>query len=395
MVELLAPAGSLNKLNVAFQYGADAVYLGGGTFSLRSSEFDYLSTSVGISHARSLGKRVYVAVNVIAHNRDLEPLKEYIQEIGKLRPDAFIVSDLGVFDLCKKYAPDIPIHVSTQANTTNWMSAKKWHTLGAERIILARELSIEEIHEIRQNVPENLQLEVFVHGAMCVAYSGRCLISNYLTNRDSNKGICAQPCRWEFEVREKGKDGGFLGVEESERGTFLFNSKDLCMIRHISALIGAGVQSLKIEGRNKSEYYLATVVKAYRREIDRLISGDDFDESVMEELEKVSHREYCAGLENDDSPQIYGTSSYIRTSEVMAVVLESDRPDYVLCEQRGKIIAGDKLEILQPMGDNITIKSAEIYGEKDFEKLESTSHPTMRFWLKTAEKVPSGSFVRR
>lgn len=395
MIELLAPAGSLNKLNVAFQYGADAVYLGGGAFSLRGSEFDLAGIAEGISVAHGLGKKVYVTANIVPHNRDLAELREYITEVGRLMPDAFIVSDLGVFDMCQRYAPNVPIHISTQANNTNWASAKKWHEMGAKRIILARELSIDEIREIRDNVPDGLELEVFVHGAMCVAYSGRCLISNYLTARDANMGVCAQPCRWEFEVREKGKDGGFMGVVESERGTFLFNSKDLNMIRQVEALIEAGVHTLKIEGRNKSEYYLATVVRAYRRELERLRRGEAFDAAWVEELEKVSHREYCEGIGSDGEPQIYGTSSYIRSSEVMALVLESEREGFLLCEQRGKIIAGDKLEIMPPNGANIIVNNAEIYGEKDFELLESTPHPTMRFWLRCDAKVEAGSFVRR
>ncbi|MDR1101097.1 MAG: U32 family peptidase [Clostridiales bacterium] len=398
MPELLAPAGNFSKLQTAFQYGADAVYFGNEDFSLRSSGFnDEDSLASGILHAHTLGKKAYITANIFAHNRDLNALTEYIKLAKEFSADAIIVSDLGVFELCQRHAPNIDIHISTQANCTNSFSAQKWHEMGAKRIIPARELSFDEIREIRQNTAPELELELFVHGAMCVAYSGRCLLSSYLAERDANKGECAQPCRWEFELLEA-KSGNHIQAFENRRGSFFFNSKDLCLIRRIADLAEIGVNSLKIEGRNKSEYYLATIVKAYRTEIDNFLSGQPLDPNSLDEVEKVSHREYCEGFAfGAQAGQVYSTSSYIRNCDVVAVILdcqERENGDFrLLAEQRNKINRGDALEILQPVGKNIAIDHAEIFDEEDAE-LASTPHAAMKYWLKCPIPAQVGSFVR-
>lgn len=353
--ELLAPAGDLTKLRYAIDYGADAVYLGASRFSLRtaSANFTVPELQEGLRYAHERGKKCYLACNVYPRDAELGALEELLQELRGCRPDAIILSDPGVLLLVRKHLGDIPIHISTQANTVNALSARFWYDQGASRIILARELSLREIATLRNSIPDALELEAFVHGAMCVSYSGRCLLSSYLTGRDANRGACAQPCRWEYTVMEQKRPGQYFPIEQNEHGTFLFNAKDLCMIDHIGDLIAAGITSLKMEGRVKTEYYVATVTAAYRRAIDRCCDTPGNcapDPALYEEVCKVSHRAYSTGFfYGDPGPegQIYTDSSYIRDYEVAAVVEGYDpESGRVTCRQKNRFCAGDQLELL-------------------------------------------------
>ena len=326
--ELLAPGGSLEKLKAAIDYGADAVYIGGEAFSLRvaAENFSLEDMKEGLKYAHDRGKKVYLTANIIAHNRDIPKFKEFIEEIRPLGFDAVLIADPGLFGIMREMAPEIPIHVSTQANNTNYMTAEMWHKLGAERVVLGREMSFKEIEEIQANVSPELELEAFIHGAMCVSYSGRCLLSNYMTGRNSNLGACAHPCRWNYSLVEEKRPGEYFDVFENERGTFIFNSKDLCTIEHIPELVESGIASLKIEGRVKTAFYVATVVGAYRREIDRYCEDPEnyvFNPAELEELCKVSHRPYTTGFyfgRPDSDAQVYETSSYIRDYELVGIV---------------------------------------------------------------------------
>ena len=314
--ELLAPGGSLEKLKAAIEYGADAVYIGGEAYSLRvaAENFTLDEMREGIEFAHSRGKKVYLTANILPHNSDIADFEEYVKEIRPLGFDAVLAADLGIFDILRKNAPELNIHISTQANNVNYRSARVWHEMGASRVVLAREMSLAEIGEIRAKTPPELELEAFVHGAMCISYSGRCLLSNYMTARDANLGACAHPCRWNYALVEQTRPGEYMPVFENERGSFIFNSKDLCMIEHIPELVKSGISSFKIEGRVKTSYYLATVVKAYREEIDRYFAAPDryvFDKAQLDELCKVSHRPYTKGFyfgKPDGKEQVYTDS---------------------------------------------------------------------------------------
>jgi len=335
--ELLAPAGSLAKLKYAIEYGADAVYIGGEEFSLRVAAKNFSTSEIkeGIEYAHARGKKVYITANIIPHNEDLKDFPDFVKEVDSLGADAIIVSDLGLFSIVKEVAPNLDIHISTQANNTNYMSAKMWYKLGAKRVILARDLSFKEIGEIRDNILPDQELECFVHGAMCVSYSGRCLLSNYLTHRDANKGACSHPCRWKYYLMEEKRPGEYMPVFENDRGTFLYNSKDLCMVKHIPDLIRAGINSFKIEGRVKNELYVATVVGAYRRAIDSFYEDPDnfvIEPDILQELEKVSHREYTTGFyynKPDENNQLYTSNTYIQDYTIAAVVLDYDPETHI------------------------------------------------------------------
>ena len=377
MLELLAPAGNLSKLKTAIKFGADAVYIGGEEFSLRTAadNFTYDEMREGIEFAHARGKKVYVAVNIVPRSDELERIREYAKKLYEMEADGVIVSDLGAFSVVKNAVPDLPIHISTQANNTNYESANMWHSMGAMRIVLARELSLGEIKTVRDNLPSECEIEVFVHGAMCVSYSGRCLLSNYLTNRDSNKGECAQPCRWKYYLMEEKRPGEFMPVFENDKGTFIFNSKDLCMIEHIKELDEAGVKSLKIEGRVKSEYYVSTVVKAYRKAIDDYYAGKEFDKKLFDEVLKVSHREYSKGFYFGNPEQIYTYGSYVRNYDIVGVVLSYDKETKTATiEQRNRFFKGDEVEFMPPVGDYISAKVTKITTE-DGEEVESAPHP--------------------
>ncbi len=351
MLELLAPAGNMEKLKVAFRYGADACYMAGKRYGLRafSGNFDEGELVEAVNYAHSLGKKIYITVNIVAHNTDFDDLAEYLQYLEKIGVDAVIVSDIGIVGFVKKYAPKLDLHISTQANITNKYTAKTFVDMGAKRLILARELSLKEIKEIREYIPDNVDIETFVHGAMCISYSGRCLLSNYLTGRDSNRGACVQACRFEYSICEKSRQGEHYEIQEDDRGTYILNSKDMCMINHLKDVINAGVISFKIEGRMKSAYYVATVVNAYRRAIDSIIKGEPFDESLLTELEKTSHRRYTTGFFYGEKDKEYLEDSMpIQTHEFMAIVKEDASNGYAVIEQRNRFMVGDTLEVLSP-----------------------------------------------
>lgn len=349
-IELLSPAGDIEKLKTAFYFGADAVYMAGKKFGLRafSSNFDENELKESIEYAHSLGKKCYITLNILAHNGDFNGLEEYVKYLDEIKADAVIVSDIGIMSVVKKVAPNLEIHVSTQANITNKYSAMEFVKYGAKRLVLARELSLKEIKEIRDYIPSDIVIETFVHGAMCISYSGRCLLSNYLTGRDSNRGACVQACRWEYCIREKNRDN-YLEIQEDNKGTYILNSKDLCMIEHIKELYEAGVTSFKIEGRMKSPYYVATVTNAYRRAIDDFYENKPFNNDLKLELEKASHRRYTTGFYfGSDDKECLETSTPIQSHEFLALVKEDSKDGYALIEQRNRFKVGDELEILSP-----------------------------------------------
>jgi putative protease len=352
MVELLAPAGNMAKLKTAVHFGADAVYLGGKQFSLRAFSDNFaqeeIKEALGFLHRQ--GKKGYVTVNIFSKNDDFEQIREYLQFLQNVGADAVIVSDPGVIALCREVAPALPVHLSTQANTLNKYSARFWADAGVKRIVLARELSLEEIRQIREFLGEGTELEVFVHGAMCISYSGRCLLSNYLNGRDSNRGECVQVCRWRFDIREHGAEGDWLTMEEDARGTYILNSKDLNLIRHLKELIDAGANSFKIEGRMKSEYYVAAVVNSYRRALDGALSGKPFDERLYDELKKAAHRNFTTGYLFGANEDTVNLKSSAPTSEYdfAAVVLGYDERRGIKAMQRNRFFAGDELEVLSP-----------------------------------------------
>ena len=388
--ELLAPVGDLEKLEVACRYGADAVYLGGLQYSLRAGakNFDNEQMVKSIKYAHNHGKKVYVAANIFAHNSDFEGMPEFLQILQELEVDGIIVSDAGVFSMVKKYAKGLSIHISTQANTTNYHAARFWHEMGAGRVILARELSLGEVREVYENMPAGFEVEVFVHGAMCVAYSGRCLLSQVLTGRSANKGACAQPCRWKYHLMEETRPGEYMPVSENEQGSYIYSAKDLCMIEHIPELVATGAASFKIEGRMKSPYYVATVVKAYREAID-----DYFDDPALyktripyylEEIKKCSHRAYSTGFyfkDGKEAHQMEEAGAYIRTYDFVGMVLEYDsNRKMALVEQRNKMLLGDEVEIFRAKGKTTALKLSCICDEKGL-SVTSAPHPQQRIWV--------------
>lgn len=401
--ELLAPAGNLEKLKMAVIYGADAVYLGGEEYGLRAyaDNFSAGDLKEGIAFAHARGRKVYLTMNIIPHDGDFMGMAEYIRQAGDIGVDAAIFSDPGVLDLLRLHAPDMELHLSTQANNTNWRSALFWHRQGVKRIILARELSIDEIREIRRNVPDELELEMFVHGAMCISYSGRCLLSNYMAGRDSNRGMCAHPCRWKYHLVEEKRPGEYFPVFENERGTYIFNSKDLCLIEHIPEIVESGISSLKIEGRMKSSYYVATVVKAYREALDAYITdpgGYGFDRRWLEEISKASHREYTTGFFHSrpvGKDQVYGSSSYIREYDFIGLVTDYDeRTGTATIEQRNRFAVGDELEVVPPKGSYHIHKVSEMRNE-DGENIEAAPHPQMTVYMKMDRPVEPFTMLRR
>ncbi len=403
-IELLSPAGSLENLKVAVLYGADAVYIGGSKFGLRAKAKNFTEEQMkeGIEFAHSHGVQVYVTCNVFAHHGDLNEFGEYLKSLEAAGIDAIIVADPGVFSLARKVVPNMEIHISTQANTTNYQTANFWHDLGAKRIVTARELSFEEIKGIRDNTPESLDIESFVHGAMCMAYSGRCLLSNFLTGRDANHGECAQPCRWEYNLVEKTRPGEYMPVEEDERGTYIFNSRDLCMIEYIPELVEAGVYSFKIEGRMKTPLYVATVTKAYREAIDTYLRDPQEYEArkayFLEEVSKASHREFTTGFYHHkptDKDQTYTHNSYVRNYDFSGVIKAYDaETGMVTVEQRRKFSVGDEVEILIPKGDFIPVKIEALYDENG-EAIESAPHPQQIVRFKVDREVPVPSILRK
>jgi len=402
-VELLAPAGNLEKLKMAVVYGADAVYMGGEEYGLRAyaDNFSPGDMEKGIEFAHARGSKVYLTMNIIPHNSDLDGMTDYIKTVQKLGVDAIILSDPGVYSIVKDICPEMDIHISTQANNTNWKSAAFWYEHGVRRVILARELSLDEIREIRQKVPEELELEVFVHGAMCISYSGRCLLSSYMAGRDSNRGQCAHPCRWKYFLMEEKRPGEYMPVYENERGTFIFNSKDLCMIEYLPQLLETGIGSLKIEGRMKSSYYVATVVKAYREAIDSYCGdpqGYRFNPAWLEEISKASHREYTTGFyinKPSGEDQIYNKSSYIREYDFVGLVTAYDKASGMsTVEQRNRMFTGDEIEVVRPRGDYFKQKITSMQNAEG-EYINVAPHPQMTVHMPLDEEVEEYAMLRR
>ncbi|WP_027623324.1 peptidase U32 family protein [Clostridium lundense] len=387
--EVLAPAGSLEKLKTAIIFGADAVYLGGSKLNLRAfaDNFSDEELKEGIEFAHDRGRKVYITLNVFPHNEDLKGLEEYLIKLYSLNVDAIIVSDPGIIMTAREVVPNLEIHLSTQANNVNWKSAIFWYNAGVKRIVLAREMSLEEIKEIREKLPQDCDIEAFVHGSMCMSYSGRCLLSNYMTGRDSNRGQCAQPCRYKYFLVEEKRPNQYFPVNEDEKGTYIFNSKDLCMIEHIPELVNAGINSFKIEGRMKSAYYVAAVVKSYREAVDSYFDNPEkyvFKKQWMNNLLRTSHRAYYTGFYfGDKDSQIYENSSYIRDFDIVGVVKGYNKESKeAIIEQRNKIFEGDTVEVLRPMGDNFEVKLNNLKDENG-NTIEATPVAQMIYTAKT------------
>ena len=402
-VELLAPAGDLEKLKFAFIYGADAVYIGGQTFGLRASakNFSFKEMKEGIEFAHERGGKVYVTLNIIPHNEDLNDLQVYLSELEKIKADAVIVSDPGTIAYIREHNPEMEIHLSTQANTTNYLTAGFWHSQGLPRVVLARELSFKEIKETIDKSPSSLEFEMFVHGAMCISYSGRCLLSNYLANRDANRGECAHPCRWKYQLVEEKRPGQYFPVVEDEKGTYFFNSKDLCLIGDLKEIIEAGVKSLKIEGRMKSLYYVANTVRAYREAIDKYYENPDeyaYSRKWLEELEKSSHRQFEKGFfseKPDGSAQIYKTSSYERSYDFIGVVKEyRAKTRLAEIEQRNKFVVGDRIEVMRPRFKAFTQTVTALY-DSEMNPVTEVPHPKQKLFMLMDQPVTAFDILRK
>lgn len=401
-IELLAPAGDFDKLKTAIHYGANAVYMAGPAFGLRkaSKNFSMEEIRKAVNYAHEHDVNIYITMNIIAHNEDFEGMKEYIEELISCNIDALIVADAGIFDLIREVNNEIPIHISTQASITNYRSANFWHKLGAKRIVFSREINIEDIKEIKKYIPD-LEIETFVHGAMCISYSGRCLLSNYLIGRDANKGDCAQSCRWNYQLVEKTREGEYFPIEEDERGTYIFNSKDLCMIDSVDKLIEAGVDSFKIEGRVKSQYYVATVVRAYRIAIDAYYEGkytDELKEKLLEEIKKASYRDFTHGFyfeKPDMESQLYKTTSYIREYDFIAEVLDyNEETGLAKVEQRNRFFPGEEVEIFGKELDHHTIILDKLYDE-DLKPIEVANQVQSIVHFYTNKLLKKHQMIRR
>ncbi len=400
--ELLLPAGSPDILKTAVRYGADAVYLGGEAFGLRAKakNFSPEEMAAGIAFAHAHGAKVYVTANIFAHNEDLSEAAVYFRSLNELKPDGILISDPGMFLLAKENCPDVDLHISTQANNTNYMTYKFWWDLGATRVVCARELSLGEIKIIRENIPEKMEIESFIHGAMCISYSGRCLLSNYFTGRDANKGECTHPCRWKYAVMEETRPGEYLPVEENERGTYIFNSKDLCMLEHIPELIDAGIDSFKIEGRMKTALYVATVARTYRRAIDDYFKDPALYESNMEyyrsEIRKCTYREFSTGFyfgKPTYENQIYDANTYASEAVYLGTVEEIDERGFAVITQKNKFCTGDVIEIMKVNGDNEQTEVIRILDGEGNEK-PSAPHPQEKLYLHLSVLPEPGDLLR-
>lgn len=396
--ELLSPAGDFECLNSAVSFGADAVFLAGKEFGMRtaSANFDNEQLKKACEYAHNNIVKVHLTCNTLPRTYEVERLPAFLEFAEDAGVDAFIVADVGVMDLCKKYAPSVALHVSTQAGVTNHLTANTLYNMGAERVVLARELSLEEITSLRAKTPKELEIECFVHGAMCVSFSGRCLISSYMTGRDANRGDCAQPCRWKYHLFEENREGQFFPVEENDKGTFLYNSRDLCMIEHIPELVKAGISSFKIEGRAKSSYYVAVVTNAYRHAIDEYFNNPEgfiLPDWIKEETEKISHREYNTGFYFGHEPgQVTGNGGYIRHYDVVAFC---EKNNGFSCEitQRNKFYTGDTLDVLPPGGVPFNTVCQKLVNENG-DEVESAPHAKERLFMTTDKEVPEGSVIR-
>lgn len=401
--ELLIPAGSLDVLKTAVIYGADAVYIGGEAFGLRAKAKNFTNEEIkkGIVFAHEHGVKVYITANILAHNDDLEGVEAYFEELKEIRPDALIISDPGVFTIARRVIPDMEIHISTQANNTNYGTYRFWYDLGAKRVVTARELSLKEIKEIRDHIPEDMEIESFIHGAMCISYSGRCLLSNFMTGRDANQGACTHPCRWKYSIVEEKRPGEYMPVYENERGTFIFNSKDLCMVDHIPEMIDAGIDSFKIEGRMKTALYVATVARAYRKAIDDYRKDPKLYEANLdwyrEEIAKCVNREFTTGFyfgRPDASAQIYENSTYVKDYTYLGTVASVDGRGYGGLEQKNKFSVGETIEVMKPDGRNIGVVVKGIYDE-DGNPQESAPHAQQRIKVDLGIEMEKYDILRR
>lgn len=400
--ELLIPAGSLDVLKTAVVYGADAVYIGGEAFGLRAKahNFSLEDMKEGVEFAHNRGVKVYVTANILAHNDDLEGVEQYFEELKSVKPDALIISDPGVFAIAKRVLPEMELHVSTQANNTNYGTYLFWYQQGAKRVVSARELSLKEIREIRARIPEDMEIESFMHGAMCISYSGRCLLSNFFTGRDANQGACTHPCRWKYSIVEETRPGEYMPVYENERGTYIFNSKDLCMIEHIPELVEAGIDSLKIEGRMKTALYVATVARTYRKAIDDYFADPDLYEKNMDwykaEISKCTYRQFTTGFyfgKPDENTQIYDNNTYVNEYIYLGIV-EAVKDSLCRIEQRNKFCVGDSIEIMKPDGTNVPVTVEAMYTE-DGESVDSAPHPKQVLWIKLSEVPEEFDLLRQ
>lgn len=400
--ELLIPASSLEVLKTAVIFGADAVYIGGEAFGLRAKAKNFSRSDMeeGIKFAHEHGVKVYVTANILAHNDDLPGVREYFEELKEMKPDALIIADPAIFDIAGEICPEIERHISTQANNTNYGTYNFWWRQGAKRVVSARELSLEEIKEIRRNIPEEMEIESFVHGAMCISYSGRCLLSNFFTGRDANHGACTHPCRWKYSVMEETRPGEYMPVYENERGTFIFNSKDLCMIEHIPELIDAGIDSLKIEGRMKTALYVATVARTYRRAIDDYQKDPELYRKNMpwylEQIVGCTYRQFTTGFyfgKPDETSQIYDNNTYAKDYTYLGIIGEEKDGLYRI-EQRNKFSVGEQIEIMKPDGTNAEVKVKRILDEDENEQ-ESAPHPKQVLYVDLGEKADRYDILRR
>ena len=402
-VELLIPASSLEVLKIAVIYGADAVYIGGEVFGLRAKakNFSMEDMAEGIQFAHEHGVKVYVTANILAHNGDLEGVREYFTQLKEIKPDALIISDPGIYTIAKEICPEIERHISTQANNTNYGTYQFWWNQGAKRVVTARELSLNEIAEIRKNIPDEMEIETFVHGAMCISYSGRCLLSNYFTGRDANQGACTHPCRWKYAVVEEKRPGEYLPVYENERGTYIFNSKDLCMIEHIPELIEAGIDSFKIEGRMKTALYVATVARTYRKAIDDyLTSPEKYKENMdwyLEQISNCTYRQFTTGFffgKPSEESQIYDNNTYIKEYTYLGIVGERNEEGLYRIEQRNKFSVGEQIEVMKPDGRNIPVTVKRIVDE-DGNEMESAPHPKQVLYIDLGPELEMYDSLRR
>lgn len=400
--EILAPASSLEVLKTALYYGADAVYIGGEMYGLRAKAKNFSSEDMkaGIAFAHEQGKKVYVTANITAHNRDLQGVETYFGELKEMAPDALIISDPGVFSIAKEICPDIDLHVSTQANNVNYRTFQFWHELGASRVVTARELSMQEIADIDAHIPEELEIETFVHGAMCISYSGRCLLSNYFTGRDANLGACTHPCRWKYYIMEESRPGEYLPVEENERGTYIFNSKDLCMIEHIPELVEAGVDSFKIEGRMKTALYVAVVARTYRQAVDDYFEDPaKYKERIpyyQAEIAKCTYRQFTTGFffgKPTHETQIYEHNTYTKGATYLGRVQDITPEGEVIFEQKNKFCVGDAIEIMRKSGENQTVRVLSMTNAHG-QSVESCPHPGERIQMRVDAPLYKGEIMR-
>ena len=405
-IELLVPASSLEVLKIAVIYGADAVYIGGEAFGLRAKakNFSMEEMAEGIAFAHQHEVKVYVTANILAHNYDLDGARVYFEELNNMkpdRPDALIISDPGMFQIAKEVCPEIERHVSTQANNTNYGTYQFWYGQGATRVVSARELSLKEIKEIRERIPDDVEIETFIHGAMCISYSGRCLLSNYFTGRDANKGACTHPCRWKYAVVEEKRPGEYLPVYENERGTYIFNSKDLCMIEHIPDLIDAGIDSYKIEGRMKTALYVATVARTYRKAIDDYLeSPEKYQKNMpwyLEQIKSCTYRQFTTGFfygKPTEETQIYDNNTYEKGYTYLGIVGPKNENGMYRMEQRNKFSVGEEIEVMKPNGDNVPVTVQRLVDEKG-EEMQSCPHPQQIFYVDLGIELDEFDILRR